>query len=271
MFGMTGHTALIVFKTQVMLFEKKGVIIMTRTKYRYILCGTCRPDDIVGDFRLIGGNNLRFAHNAIRIEIPVDMALEKFSCDSYATTESKLHIRELNPKVCTRINTRMTVDEDMTAIWLKGECEPHEFYKYMEQRGYESNQYFGYVTNEQYIFLMKYHLKAWQLTRLPNTGLNSSLFVKNENYPNVFARHIKIMHEFLDKHEDLKIFHDVSDVRLVDLLGCACRACDKPVKLQSFTDHIVEHYMADKLKEMLHLYEFCKELGEDIDIDSCFA
>ena len=57
-----------------------------RKKYRYILCGIVNPTDKIKIFRLIAANCLGNRTSAIRIPIPKDMILEKWSCDNYSTT-----------------------------------------------------------------------------------------------------------------------------------------------------------------------------------------
>lgn len=70
-----------------------------RKRYRYILCGLVSEADEISIFRLIAANNLRPNYNnysAIRVEIPEDMELEKWSCDPYSITYDKRKIGELN-------------------------------------------------------------------------------------------------------------------------------------------------------------------------------
>lgn len=67
-------------------------------KYRYILNGCVLGINKICDYRLIAGNNIKPSYNdqsAIRVNIPDDLKLEKWSCDSYSTTEDKRTIEEL--------------------------------------------------------------------------------------------------------------------------------------------------------------------------------
>lgn len=70
----------------------------SRKRYRYITCGVLSEDDKVSDFRLIAGNNIKPSyHNytAVRVVIPEDMELCKYSSDAYSTTDDNRKIKEL--------------------------------------------------------------------------------------------------------------------------------------------------------------------------------
>jgi len=69
-----------------------------RKRYRYILNGVVLGEHKISDFRLIGGNNIKPSYDgasAIRVVIPNDLELTKWSCDSYSTTDDKRTIDEL--------------------------------------------------------------------------------------------------------------------------------------------------------------------------------
>ena len=69
-----------------------------RKRYRYVLNGCVLGEDKISDFRLIAGNNISPAYNgevAIRVEIPNDLKLTKYSCDPYSTTDDERTINEL--------------------------------------------------------------------------------------------------------------------------------------------------------------------------------
>lgn len=77
-----------------------------RKKYRYISNGCAKPSDPISNFRLIGGNQLKSLdcrfNDVIRVEIPDDMVLEKYSCDGYSTTEDARTLEELKYNVIVR-------------------------------------------------------------------------------------------------------------------------------------------------------------------------
>lgn len=67
-------------------------------RYRYILCGTVLGGDKIGGYRLIAGNNIKPEFDmelAIRVRIPDDLELTKYSCDPYSTTDDKRTLEEL--------------------------------------------------------------------------------------------------------------------------------------------------------------------------------
>lgn len=67
-------------------------------RYRYILNGTVLGSDKICGYRLIAGNNIKSDYNgasALRVVIPDDMKLEKWSCDSYSTTDDERTLDEL--------------------------------------------------------------------------------------------------------------------------------------------------------------------------------
>lgn len=99
-------------------------------RYRYITCELVSPDDHINKFRLIGPSNLT-GDDGIRIELPDDIKLEKWSCDPYSTTEDKRTIRELNPVVMVRVNNKLVHHKELEKEWLNGKVQPYEFDEWM--------------------------------------------------------------------------------------------------------------------------------------------
>jgi hypothetical protein len=69
-----------------------------QTRYRYITNGTAVGTDPIKDFRLVGvTSKLEKYHGAtaLRVRIPHDLALTKYSCDSYSTTRDPRTLDEL--------------------------------------------------------------------------------------------------------------------------------------------------------------------------------
>ena len=65
-------------------------------KYRYISCGIAKSTDKISDFRLIGRNQLFPEERVvIRVIIPDDLKLSKYSCDNYSTTKDSRTLEEL--------------------------------------------------------------------------------------------------------------------------------------------------------------------------------
>lgn len=67
-------------------------------RYRYILNGIALGKDKISGFRLIAGNNIKTSYNGevvLRVKIPNDLKLTKYSCDPYSTTEDHRTLDEL--------------------------------------------------------------------------------------------------------------------------------------------------------------------------------
>ena len=102
-----------------------------RKRYRYIFCGLVKPTDPISDFRLVSAvtaANMMESRNCIRVEIPADLELERFSCDTYSTTYDKRTLKELHAVVYDRCLGR--IDENLNEMWLAGKIQPHQFYLY---------------------------------------------------------------------------------------------------------------------------------------------
>lgn len=101
-------------------------------RYRYITCGLVAPDDHVAQFRLIAGRNLDNADSVIRITLPDNVNLRKYSCDTYSTCEDQnLLIKDCKPILMVRINRKLL---HMPGIWP--EYQPHQIYHELNQRGW---------------------------------------------------------------------------------------------------------------------------------------
>jgi hypothetical protein len=67
-------------------------------RYRYVLTGVALGEDKISDFRLIAGNNIKPSYDgevALRVIIPSDLELTKYSCDPYSTTDDDRTLNEL--------------------------------------------------------------------------------------------------------------------------------------------------------------------------------
>ena len=83
-------------------------------KYRYISCGIAKSTDKISDFRLIGGSQLFPEEGVVlRVVIPDDLKLSKYSCDSYSTTEDPRTLEELGCDVMIRINGRWIIKNNL--------------------------------------------------------------------------------------------------------------------------------------------------------------
>jgi hypothetical protein len=112
-------------------------------RYRYVLCGTATGSDPISHFRLIAKNNLGDVNSALRVRIPDDLVLTKYSCDSYSTTKDKRTLDDLSYDVMINFNGRWKVCNK-----LKGVI-PCDFHKELAKDGYHVTVH-GYLTLEQY-------------------------------------------------------------------------------------------------------------------------
>ena len=121
-----------------------------RKKYRYILCGIVNPTDKIKIFRLIAANCLGNRTSAIRIPIPKDMILEKWSCDNYSTTFDERTLLDLEYDVLIKRNGKWIVMNELKSY------QPHEFSKILRENYelYLTSFKLGYLTKEEY--------KEWQ-------------------------------------------------------------------------------------------------------------
>lgn len=100
-------------------------------RYRYITCGLVHMDDPVHMFRLIAGTNLNGCESAIRIELPDDMKLNKWSCDPYSLTQDTRTISQLHPVAMVRINGRLRPwSDDLLQI------KPADWYLELQRQDY---------------------------------------------------------------------------------------------------------------------------------------
>lgn len=112
-------------------------------RYRYITSGIVDTNGPISNYRLIASNNLGNSHSAIRVRIPTDLKLIKYSCDPYSTTEDKRTINQLGYDIIIKLNGKWVVKND-----LKGN-QQHTFHEILRQQSL-------YVTLEGYMTLDKY-------------------------------------------------------------------------------------------------------------------
>ena len=119
-----------------------------RKRYRYISCGTAKNTDNISDFRLIGGNQLKETDgrlaSVIRVQIPSDMVLTKYSCDSYSTTDDIRTLEELGCDIMVRINNNFVIRNDLKHLQL---CDISEELREKEQLYITAN---GYMDEKHY-------------------------------------------------------------------------------------------------------------------------
>lgn len=122
-----------------------------RYRYRYICSGVVNPDDPLNQFRLISGNEMRglTVQSFLRVTLTRDIALSRYSCDGYATSESDCTIAELQPVAIVRINGRCVQRPD-----LYPKLQPHEWGNALHKEGLRPTVGHGYMDSrhfEQYM------------------------------------------------------------------------------------------------------------------------
>lgn len=80
-----------------------------QSRYRYVMNGTAVGTDSIKQFRLIAGTNMLDTYHgatALRVRIPKDLALTKYACDPYSTTDDTRTLDELGYDFMVRDNTK---------------------------------------------------------------------------------------------------------------------------------------------------------------------
>ena len=90
-----------------------------RKRYRYVLNGMAMGGDKLSSFRLIASNKLNPSYEgctALRVLIPDDVELEKWSCDPYSTTDDERTLDELGYDVMVFSRDRWRVHNELKGI-----------------------------------------------------------------------------------------------------------------------------------------------------------
>ena len=118
-----------------------------RNRYRYITNGSVKPSDKICDYRLIGGNQLKQSDGrtatVVRVRIPDDMELTKYSCDNYSTTDDNRTLEELGCDYMVRINGKYVFRNDLKTMCL------HDVHDVINHEGYLITTD-GYLDRETY-------------------------------------------------------------------------------------------------------------------------
>jgi len=117
---------------------------MKRKRYRYILCGIVKEKDPISNYRLIGANLIAEHDSVIRVNIPDDMKLEKWSCDCYSTTRDARTIETLGYDVLINFNGKWKIRNDLKVY------QPHEYHEILKKEGYNISKN-GYLTSDEYV------------------------------------------------------------------------------------------------------------------------
>lgn len=145
---------------------------MNKKRFRYITSGGVEPTDPISYYRLLAKQKLSGHTSAIRIELPENSILEKWKCDEYSTWHDKNTqdpiLKNLNPKICIKINGRWQILKDATQNWLNGKDLSDAKKNEIENKLYPIAIFnIGYVTDKQHIWYYSNETYAWRLDRIP--------------------------------------------------------------------------------------------------------
>ena len=222
-------------------------------RFLYIGSGLCRPDEPLSNFRLIPRGWSYGESSMVRVRIPDDVCIEFFN--GYYTTNDNRPVRDFNPVVVVRFNTKLRVDADLTQKWELG-LQPHQFHEAMHERGYRGAVRFGYLNADQYAFYDAHVKTAYQIKKIPKDTKNFDGFWKAEDYA-AHAKYVDAVREIMqdDKYAPLR---NMSDKQIMDMYGSECffYTCDS--RLKDLPDRIIK----DKLDDQLRWYNFVTDLAQ---------
>lgn len=119
-----------------------------KPRVRYILSGLANPDEPISCFRLVAATMLRgdSDHEALRVVLPDDLTLNKYTCDSYSTTEDARTLQELGATPVVKVDGKWT---EMPELWPSN--PPCEWYHRLRENGlYGTLSERGYLNRERY-------------------------------------------------------------------------------------------------------------------------
>ena len=222
-------------------------------RFLYIGSGICGPDEPLSNFRLIPRGWSYGESSMVRVRIPDDVCIEFFN--GYYTTNDNRPIRDFNPVVVVRFNTKLRVDADLTQKWELG-LQPHQFHEAMYERGYRGAPRFGYLNHDQYAFYYAHTKTAYQIKKIPKDTKNFDGFWKAEDYA-AHAEYVDAVREIMqdDKYAPLR---NMSDEQIMDMYGGECffHTCDN--RLKDLPDYIIKN----KLDDQLGWYDFITDLAQ---------
>lgn len=117
-------------------------------RVRYIGSGLADPDDPISDFQLVAGCILgrTTTSEALRIELPANLELDKCKGDRYSTTEDSRTLEQLGAVPVVKVDGQWT---QMPDLWP--EHQPADWCKVLRARGFYGTQSErGYLAQDRY-------------------------------------------------------------------------------------------------------------------------
>ena len=234
-----------------------------KKRYRYITSGIVEATDKVSDYRLIGINQVYGMSDFIRIEIPDDLKLEKWSCDCYSTTEDERTVADFNPTVMIRVNGEVRADRELTKMFLNGELDDERISNIMINRGYRHVLRFGYITKAQMKWWSDNHEKNWQFFKIPKDRDNVK-FYSEEYITEHFKKYLDIIKGIINNNEEYKkTFKEYSNTKLMDIYGnvCLMHCCDTKLDDSDGIRHFIKEELDDNVRWNRFMNEHKVEKG----------
>lgn len=174
-------------------------------RYRYILNGSVKPNDNISNYRLLDRQKLSGFDDAIRIEIPDDTVLEKCNCDEYSTwhhsNKKNYQLKELNPRICLKVNGKWQVIEQATMDWLIGKDKNDCIKDEIKDKLHPIPLYnIGYITNKQWNWYHDNLKYGWRFDKLPDDLENVEIPILTESQLDTLSF---VRREFLNYYEEL--------------------------------------------------------------------
>lgn len=193
-------------------------------RYRYILGGSMATD-MINAYRLDSHCQLNGFHIAVRVEIPDDMKLEHWSCDSYSTTDACVPICNLNPVIVCRMNGRWQVNDEFTGMYRHDGISSWDIDGMLSKKGYTYTDKFGYINKKQKAVYDANRKCIWQLERVPANTQNI-VWKTAADYPDV----IEFLRNIIKENDKLNYFNEITDDELLNIYANICVENSKPVK-----------------------------------------
>lgn len=221
-----------------------------RKRYRYITSGMIKATDKISNYRLISLNQVYGYSDAIRIEIPDNLKLEKLSCDDYSTTEDERTIADLNPEVVLRFNGRTKVNKELTELFRAGKLEVSDVSSIMKDKGYTIVLRLGFLNKEQSKWWSDNPTKHWQILEIP-TNTDNVVFYNEKYVVEHYKKYLDIIKEIIDSNEEYKeVCKDKSNVELMDIYGhvCLMHCCDTRLSDSDGVRYSIEDELDNKVR-----------------------
>ena len=214
-----------------------------KMRFLYISSGLCGPDEPLSKFRLIPRGWSYGESDMVRVCVSDDVCIEFFN--GYYTANDNRPVRDFDPVVVARFNTKLRVDADLTQKWMLG-LQPHQFHEVMHERGYKGAVRFGYLNADQYAFYRAHVSTAYQIRKIPKDTKNFDGFWKAEDYA-AHAMYIDAVRKIMQDDEYAPL-RNMSDKQIMDMYGVECFFHTCGNRLKDLPDCIIKDILDNHLE-----------------------